>query len=334
MTRLRARPHRTVPAPRVGRRQPARVGGARPGGAAGFVSGSIASGTLRGGEQGAFSGVLFGAVGAELHGMSPGLYGPAQIQGAGVMLHGVAGCVSSVAAGGQCAAGALSAGFAKAVTSSAAMQGINRAAGEGGDLGARIAGTAIAAVVGGTAAELGGGRFANGARAGAFGYLFNELAHQTDCVQRGFCSKVYRDGTVCPAGKACYNPLRTDAGGVLVGVTLEASTFVIDYSLTVDTDGRGYGSLGRSLLPNGDVGIGLKFHFAPGQWSSDQKFQFFDGMSATGSVQLGPVSLGRSYSPVAGTSRFVSTSDFGVGSPGLRAGGSVSLSTCLWGCPK
>jgi hypothetical protein len=40
---------------------------------------------------------------------------------------------------------------------------------------ARVQGTIISAVVGGTASVLGGGKFANGAYTGAFSYLFNNL---------------------------------------------------------------------------------------------------------------------------------------------------------------
>jgi hypothetical protein len=40
-----------------------------------------------------------------------------------------------------------------------------------------MAGTAISATVGGFASVAGGGKFANGAVAGAFGYLFNDFSH-------------------------------------------------------------------------------------------------------------------------------------------------------------
>lgn len=59
-------------------------------------------------------------------------------------------------------------------------------------------GVAIHAVVGGTAAELGGGKFANGAQTGAFSYLFNECLHTNMCSRgRDSYSRVltYPDGT-------------------------------------------------------------------------------------------------------------------------------------------
>lgn len=82
-----------------------------------------------------------------------------------VALHGVVGCVSSVAGGGQCGPGALSASFSKAmIPVTGPMANSNPAAG-----------IFISAVVGGTASELGGGKFANGAMTASFGYLFNAV---------------------------------------------------------------------------------------------------------------------------------------------------------------
>ena len=80
--------------------------------------------------------------------------------------HALVGCASSVASGGSCKSGALSAG----VTSAAGPlindpNGFNPAS---------LAGNAV---LGGLASVAGGGKFANGAVAGAFGYLFNALAH-------------------------------------------------------------------------------------------------------------------------------------------------------------
>jgi hypothetical protein len=54
-----------------------------------------------------------------------------------------------------------------------------------------IGGTIKHAVLGGTASALGGGKFANGARTAAFGYLFNEAAHG---ASRAW-SRTYRYGS-------------------------------------------------------------------------------------------------------------------------------------------
>ncbi|MDD4928798.1 MAG: hypothetical protein PHP85_05920 [Gallionella sp.] len=48
--------------------------------------------------------------------------------------------------------------------------------GVGGNLG-KYDGVVARAVLGGTASVIGGGKFANGAMTGAYGYLFNKLAH-------------------------------------------------------------------------------------------------------------------------------------------------------------
>jgi len=47
-----------------------------------------------------------------------------------------------------------------------------------------VARTSIAATVGGTASEIGGGKFANGAVTGAFVELYNELGHESQVEER------------------------------------------------------------------------------------------------------------------------------------------------------
>jgi len=127
---------------------------------AGFVSGAIASGTVKGGIQGAFTAGVFYGAGSLIEG-----YNLSATEG--VMLHAVAGCVTSEASGGKCGPGALSAAFSELAT-------VNgwQASGYGGVI--------TSAVIGGTASVLGGGKFANGARTSAFGYLFNYISHFDD----------------------------------------------------------------------------------------------------------------------------------------------------------
>ena len=74
--------------------------------------------------------------------------------------------MTSVAGGGKCGPGALSASFSKFATVSGFV---------GSD---PISGTITSAIVGGTASVLGGGKFANGATTAAMGYLFNAWAHR------------------------------------------------------------------------------------------------------------------------------------------------------------
>jgi RHS repeat-associated protein len=87
-----------------------------------------------------------------------------------VFAHAAVGCASAELGGGNCGQGALAAGFGKAMTiaSRGFVQGFEPGFG-------RLAvGTTIAAFTGGIAAELGGGKFANGAQTAAMGYLFNQ----------------------------------------------------------------------------------------------------------------------------------------------------------------
>jgi RHS repeat-associated protein len=85
--------------------------------------------------------------------------------------HAAVGCVSSVAGGGQCGAGALS-----AVAGLAGTQ-------IGGAIGAGTAGRFASAVIaGGIGSRLAGGSFMDGAQTAAYGYLFNCLAHKCNAA--------------------------------------------------------------------------------------------------------------------------------------------------------
>jgi len=137
----------------------AAVGGA----VGGFVSGGILTGTL----QGALTGAAYGA----LSGGIAGYIGGAMSGGIGRSLaHGVSQGAISEARGGSFRAGFWS-GLAGSV---APVGGIARGSNSAGAIFAR---TAAAAVLGGTASRLGGGKFANGAVTGAFVHLFNAEAH-------------------------------------------------------------------------------------------------------------------------------------------------------------
>ncbi|KPF68952.1 hypothetical protein IP84_07045 [beta proteobacterium AAP99] len=154
---------------------------------AGFSSGAISSGTVKGAAQGAFSAAVFYGVGRIADGAHTAAASKAEFAltqsganqitadaartwgsaGIGrVALHAAAGCVTSVAGGGECGRGAATAGFGKLLSSSIGYSG-NRAAN-----------TLVSALIGGTVEVIGGGKFANGAQTGAFQYLFNEAASQ------------------------------------------------------------------------------------------------------------------------------------------------------------
>ena len=133
---------------------------------AGFVSGTISAGNVKGGLQGALTSMAFYGIGQNVNGYMDkagnitnwGKFAEA------VALHGVVGCVSSVAAGNKCGPGFLSAAFSQAALP---LKGNNP-----------IMGILSSMVIGGTASVLGGGKFSNGAETAAFGYLFNCLAHE------------------------------------------------------------------------------------------------------------------------------------------------------------
>lgn len=141
--------------------------------AAGFVSGAIATGNMKGAMQGGLTSLAFYGVGSLGEAMS-GAASAAGEQGMAAFwsenglgraaLHAGVGCASSVAGGGKCGRGALAAGAAQFL---------------GGRLnaGEPVVDTFIHAMIGGTTSVLGGGKFASGAQSGAFGYIFNALSH-------------------------------------------------------------------------------------------------------------------------------------------------------------
>jgi RHS repeat-associated protein len=85
--------------------------------------------------------------------------------------HAAVGCLSAVASGGSCKAGALAAGAGAAATPLVNEEFPDART----DLGQRLGGSAVSGVVGGLAAIAGGGKFENGAITAAFGYLSNDL---------------------------------------------------------------------------------------------------------------------------------------------------------------
>ena len=161
----------------------------------GFVSGAVASDSLKGGVQGAFSGLVFWGAGSIIEtGLGSGAI---TNQAARAAIHGVAGCITSEAAGGQCKEGAISAAFSKAALPY--TEGIPDPIVRG----------VLQAVIGGTAAELGGGSFANGAQTAAFAYLFNYLSHEARMRLVG--AGAFLGGT---AGAAVAGGCTAGTGGV------------------------------------------------------------------------------------------------------------------------
>jgi hypothetical protein len=123
----------------------------------GFVSGGVATGSIKGALVGAFSGAAFFQIGAHFTGALEGGFGH-------VMAHGITGGLSSVLQGGKFGHGFVSAGLTK-------MLNVNKMIGTAAkDAGARIV---TAAVIGGTISRITGGKFANGAITAAFAQSLN-----------------------------------------------------------------------------------------------------------------------------------------------------------------
>jgi RHS repeat-associated protein len=153
----------------------------------GAVSGAVVTG-LAGGDLGDMlrAGAIAGAtaaafwgsgeLGKTLPGANPGSLGQHGIPDFGSQAHAFSiashagiGCLSSVAAGGNCGSGALSGGVSAAASPVMPSNVFAHAA------------------VGGLASVAGGGKFANGAVTGAFGYLYNAMGRcerdQMGCSQ-------------------------------------------------------------------------------------------------------------------------------------------------------
>ncbi|MRR58960.1 MAG: hypothetical protein EG824_12215, partial [Deltaproteobacteria bacterium] len=174
---------------------------------AGFASGTIMSGSLQGGLQGAVSASLFYGVGdlTDFHGATgKDFLTPKHL--ANIAGHAAVGCAMASAQGGSCRSGALAAGFGSVFTPIVPSG---------------TAGLVITSVVGGTASVLGGGRFANGAVTSAFGYLFNQSAgYDPNATGDDYYSTrpVNGQGMVMTSNQT----LVTLAGGTAAGVGLGA----------------------------------------------------------------------------------------------------------------
>jgi RHS repeat-associated protein len=142
------------------------------GGVAGGISGYVSSGKLNGAMMGALEGVAFAGVHIAKADMGfpgdPGGYSTGQVI-ASAGMHGMVGGLFSLAHG-KFASGFLSAGLADL-------------AGDGDSQEVNAEDALKHAIVGGLGSVLGGGKFANGAITGAFGYLFNNCGHAGLCHQ-------------------------------------------------------------------------------------------------------------------------------------------------------
>ena len=131
----------------------------------GFAGGLVAGrGDLRAALLGAATGGAFGYAGGKFTGFYEG-----------IAAHAAIGCASAEANGGNCGQGALAAGVTKSFAGT-----IDRI--DAANTGMSAQRAIAAAVVGGTASVLGGGKFSNGAITGAFSRMFNDEAHKREMV--------------------------------------------------------------------------------------------------------------------------------------------------------
>jgi len=127
--------------------------------AGGFAAGGIAGGNVQSALQGALTAGLTSGLASELelHGLA--MFGEAQHAGQ-IALHSAMGCAQASLAGGSCRSGAVAGLSTAFVSPGLGEQTVTKLVEQ--------------AALGGIAAKLSGGKFANGALSAAFSYLFNE----------------------------------------------------------------------------------------------------------------------------------------------------------------
>ena len=220
---------------------------------------------------------------------------------------------SATASGGSCGSGALAAGFSGAIGPVLISYG--------------TAGVIGASVTGGIGSVLGGGKFANGAVTGAFGYLYNTCGNGVGCLNssapKDFPGVKFVDTAVgndqwawVPQGAAgdSYTTavMTTDVGS---GGTLPfgfsaggGATFGDGLGVTTSCSTNGSCYYGGGLVAGGSVSgsVGIfsyssGYPYGPGaQFSASAG----DGAGFRGNVFLGlrGYSIGGGFGPVAGSS--------------------------------
>lgn len=190
----------------------------------GAVAGGIATGSLKGALVGGFSAGMFHGIGTHFQGMADS----ARVLSTGAKIgktlaHGFAGGLSSVLSGGKFGHGFASAGFTQGFSGAIDKIGGrigNITSGSYFDTVNRVKRVIAAAVVGGTASVITGGKFGNGAVTGAFSRAFNDEAHFKH-REKSFWEKLKRNAsTFGEAFEGKFGPslglhVKMNAGGLL-----------------------------------------------------------------------------------------------------------------------
>jgi RHS repeat-associated protein len=198
--------------------------------------------------------------------------------------HALVGCASSAASGGSCKSGALSGavGSAMAPLTSSAFPNART------DIGQRIGGTIMEATAGGLASIAGGGKFANGAVTGAFGYLFNDLMVDAKGKLTYVPSKigseldVYEDFAANP--EHTY-PLAIPAAVAGVYATAGAVEFILD-ALYYNGTTAGRVMALHDLMAEGNSGAAYQTMLGMAQNPAGQVELAEMGKLATGLIQV------------------------------------------------
>jgi RHS repeat-associated protein len=190
-------------------------------GIAGGLSGLIASGgSLKGAALGALEADLFAVAGNFLQANNGQLLGLPHVPSE-FIVHGLVGGLVSEIGQGNFASGFLSAGVGSLAPTPKDGESIETTAEK----------TVEAAVLGGAGSVLGGGKFQNGAITGAFGYLYNDLAHAWAGTQATYALADFlnqRDGGTWIVNRGTFWDIILNGRADLVsedGETYEVKTF-------------------------------------------------------------------------------------------------------------
>jgi hypothetical protein len=187
--------------------------------------------------------------------------------------HGLVGGISTRVQGGKFGAGVLSAMVPVAAQETGAVGGVLGGLGMEADnyLGNLVG----AAVIGGTASELGGGKFANGAVTGAFSYAFNDALHRNPA--RGVADSALNDGHLTLAEA---NKIWRANNDPEFSVTVEASQLAVQQTSDFGPNGTALGVVqGADWLVHGSVTLQQvdgSVGILPGRYDFEQHGSFWN----------------------------------------------------------